>query len=335
LLLGDTLMLTPLLAKLRQQYPGSQIIMTVPPATAPVYQKRPYGVQAFPYDPRDRQMLRTLMDIGGFDLAIVPGDNRFSWLARALDSRWIVAFAGDRPPYKSWPVDEQIPYPEAPAAWGDMVAELVDGDPPAAYTADQWSAPDYTPFALPGRPYCVFHVGARTTLKLWPADHWRRLARSLTERGYQVVWSGGPGEERHVRRVDPGREYLSYAGRLDLPQLWQLLAKSRLLVCPDTSVAHLGRIIGTPTVALFGPGSPVLCGAGTFWRNSKYAAVTVGDIPCRDQHGVFKRNIDWVKLCSRTPDECPRHICMETITMETVAAAADRFLKQDPAAIYQ
>ena len=36
--------------------------------------------------------LDALFDEPGFDLAIVPGDNRYSWLAAAAGARWIVAF---------------------------------------------------------------------------------------------------------------------------------------------------------------------------------------------------------------------------------------------------
>src|SRR5690349_11418934 len=75
LLTGDTLMLTPLLAKLRAVYPGAEIAMTVRRALAPLYAARPYGVDALPFDPRDAGSLRELIEAGnGYDLAIVPGD---------------------------------------------------------------------------------------------------------------------------------------------------------------------------------------------------------------------------------------------------------------------
>ena len=86
LLLGDTLMLTPLLAKLRERYPQAQAVMTTPKAIAPLYQHKPYGVNAVPYDPRDIRTLLALIKKAGFDLAVIPGDNRFSWLAKALGS---------------------------------------------------------------------------------------------------------------------------------------------------------------------------------------------------------------------------------------------------------
>lgn len=320
LLLGDTLMLTPLLAKLRGQYPGAELVMTAPKAIAPLYQRRPYGVVAWPFDPRDASTLRPMLDQRGFDLAIVPGDNRHSWLALALGARWIVAHGGDRPAYKSWPVDELIPYPSVPAAWGDMVAQLVEGPPPQPYQPSDWPAPDY-PFNLPQERYAVLHVGASSPLKRWQPEKWRALAESLSQDGMKVVFSGGPGEEKYVVAVDPQQRYPSFAGKLDLPQLWQLLANATLLVCPDTGIAHLGRIVNTPTVVLFGPGSSVICGAGEFWCGSAYRAVTQEDFPCRDQRLLFKREIAWVRRCGRSPKECATAACMQAIELDTVRQA--------------
>lgn len=322
LLLGDTLMLTPLLAKLRQQYPQAELVMATPKAIEPLYAARPYGVRAIPFDPRDSRTLKALRRPGGYDLAIVPGDNRFSWLALALGARWIVAFAGDRPAYKNWPVDELKPYPDRPAAWGDMVATLASGDAPSPYRESDWPAPAHRSFDLPKGPYCVLHVGASTPLKQWPPERWTALAAHLAAKGFTIVWSGGKGEAALVDAADPARQHRSFAGQLNLPQLWQLIRHASLLVCPDTGVAHLGRIVGTPTLTLFGPGSEIICGAGDFWRDAPYRALMAQDIACRDQRILFRREIEWVRRCGRSTTECATPICMQAITTENVIMEA-------------
>src|SRR5262245_27628201 len=60
LLLGDTIMLTPLLAKLRQVYPAAEVIMTVPEPIAPIYAGSPYGTRVIPWDPRKAETLTPL-----------------------------------------------------------------------------------------------------------------------------------------------------------------------------------------------------------------------------------------------------------------------------------
>ena len=327
LLLGDTLMLTPLLKKLATRFPRADIAMTVPSAFAPLYATRPYGVRALPFDPR--RHAPELFAEAPFDLALVPGDNRYAWLAAAMRARWIVAFAGDRPAVKSWQVDRLVPYPDRPAAWGDLVAGLIDGPAPSPYRTSEWPAPPCAGFARPVGRYAVLHVGASSPLKQWRAERWREVARALAARGIAPVWSSGAGETALVAAVDPEREFRSLAGALDLAQLWHLLGDARLLVAPDTGVAHLGRIVGTPTVTLFGPGSALLCGAGEFWRDAPYRAVTVEPFDCRDQHVLFKRDIAWVRRCGRSVAECPEHRCMPAIGVAAVQSAIEALLGAD------
>jgi ADP-heptose:LPS heptosyltransferase len=320
LLLGDTLMLTALVAKLARQ--GMQVTLLASPAAVPLYAHRPYGVRALPFRPADSTTTEALLAEGPFDLAIVPGDNRYSWLAAAMGAEHIVAHAGDRPWTKDWFVDAQRPYPGAPAAWSDMVADLVDGPEPQPFARGDWRAPPFTPFELPRAPYAVLHVGASTPLKRWPAGRWGELAQALEAQGLDPVWSAGRGEEAVVAGADPGRRYRSFAGALDLPQLWHLLAGARLLVAPDTGVAHLGRVAWTPTVAIFGPGSPLICGNGRFWRDTPWRPVYRPDFPCRDQRILFRREIDWVRRCGRSTRECERPSCIEAVPVGEVLEAA-------------
>src|SRR5207244_4289820 len=250
-----------------------------------------------------------------------PGDNRVSWLALALGARWIVAFGGDRPAYKSWPVDDLRPYPDVPSAWADMVAGLVPGPPPRRYAKQEWAAPPADPFDVPRVPYAVLHVGASTPLKQWDPSRWGRLANWLAQRGITPVWSAGRGEEAVVRACDPDGRFRSLAGVLTLSQLWILIERAAVLLCPDTGVAHLGRITGTPTVALFGPGSTLISGPGDFWRDAPYRAVTIDAFPCRDQRVLFKREIAWVSRCGRSTAECAHPRCMDAIAIDRVTEA--------------
>jgi ADP-heptose:LPS heptosyltransferase len=324
LLLGDTLMLSALVAKLRANHPDADIAMTVPRAAAPLYASRPWGLRVLPWDPRD--VPDALFHDGPFDLAFVPGDNRYAWLAAAMRSRWIVAFAGDRPPSKNWPVDRLVPYPDQPGAWGDMVARLAEGRPPPPYAPAQWPAGPSSTFETPRSTFAVLHVGASTPLKQWTPDRWKAVALRLAMRGIEPVWSAGRGEEAIVRRCDPESRHRSYAGVLDLAQMRALLDRARLVVSPDTGIAHLARIAGTPSVTLYGPGSATITGPGRFYAAIPWRAVTVDPFPCRDQHVLFRREIAWVTRCGRTLAECPHPRCMDAIDVDAVAGAVDDVL---------
>jgi ADP-heptose:LPS heptosyltransferase len=322
LLLGDTLMLTPLLAKCRALWRDAEIVMTCPVPFAGLYATAPYGVRALPYDPRDPSTLVALRRERGFDLALVPGDNRVQWLARALGARWIVGFAGERRAWKDWPGDELRAIPDVPMAWGDLCAHLVDGPAPAPFDRSDWPQPPAAAVRQPPRPYVVLHVGASSTLKHWPSRRWRLLGRRLAEAGYAVALSAGPGEAALLDPIDPSGNWTRYAGTLSLPELWHVLADAELLVCPDTGVAHLGRIVGVPAVVLYGPGSALLAGAGDFWCKCPYTAVSIDDFACRDQHLLFRREVAWVRRCGRLPGtgagRCAEARCMLALTDDMV-----------------
>ena len=200
---------------------------------------------------------------------------------RALDRRVRRRPAGD----KSWQVDRAGPLSRPPRArGGTSMARLVEGPAPCALPHGEWPAPPRADVRRPAGPYAVLHVGASSPLKQWaPANagtRWREPARRARHRARVV--GGRARDDARSPRADPQRDVSRrFAGRLDLAQLWQLLAGARVLVAPDTGVAHLGRIVGAPTVALFGPGSALLCGAGDFWRDAPYRAVTVDpfDVP--------------------------------------------------------
>lgn len=328
LLLGDTLMLTPLLAKLAEQYPLAERYLACPPAFASLYAGRPFGIQALPWHPRQGD-IAALRAAAPFDLVIIPAENRYSLLARALGARWVLGFAEDVPRWKNWFVDEARAFPERPAAFGDFCADLLAGPAPQAYRPQTWPWLAYAPFARPKVAYAVLHLGASTPLKFWPAERWQALAAWLAAQGIQPVWSAGAKELALLQAVDPQSMYPSFGGLLDLPQLAQLLAGARLMVCPDTGVTHLARIVGVPTVALFGPGSSLVSGAGNYWCESPFHALTI-PIACRNQTNTFRRHRAWIQRCSRSQGtgagQCARPLCMEGITLEAVQTACSAIL---------
>jgi ADP-heptose:LPS heptosyltransferase len=297
-------------------------VMTCRPQFVELFATAPFGVKVVAFDPREARTFGNLFRLRGFDLALLPADNRFSWLARALDARWIVAFEGDKPAYKNWLVDELRSYPEHAMALGDLIADrLVDGPAPASYVRSDWPAPHYASFSMPDDPYCVLHVGASTPLRHWEPDKWKALVARVQALGLQAVVSAGPGEQGLVRAIDPEGRLKSFPGTLSLAQLWRLFEKARAVVCPDTGAAHLARLVGVPLVVLFGPGSATLFGGGDFWRNAPERKVTIPAFPCRDENIIFRRHLPWAGHCGRTLQQCPAPRCMQALSADMVAAA--------------
>jgi ADP-heptose:LPS heptosyltransferase len=328
-LLGDALMATSLLAKARQRYPQADIVMACPFGQVSLYGGQPYGVRAFGWHIRNFASVCQLFAMPRFDLVLLMGENRLSYLARAIGARWIVGFANEQPAHKNWLVDEAIPYASEPEAWTDTAARLVDGPEPAPYQLSDWPM---SPQSLPPLPerYVVLHVGASSATRFWPAAHWRELADGIRDRGLAVVWSCGPGEERLLQEIAPAADDAVMAGCLTLLQLRQLLAAARACVCPDTGVAHLAKVAGTPLLMLFGPGSEVLFGASRFFSNHRCLGVGPALFPCRNQRSVHHRDVDWALRCFRShgsrTGQCRRAQCMQAITSSQVLPVLNSLL---------
>lgn len=329
-LLGDALMATSLLAKLRQQYPAAEILLACPPLQAGLYATRPYGVQALPWSPRDFAAIWRLCTLGRVDWVLLMGENRLSFLARAMGARWVSGFAGETPVYKNWLLDESVPYAREPEAWTDTAARLVDGPDPAGFCVSDWPLPQMTLPALPAH-FVLLHVGASSATRYWPADNWSVLAKWLRERGLEIVWSCGPGEQHLLPASGVIPQDTVLAGKLSLPQLRAVMAKAAVCVCPDTGVAHLAKTTGQPLVMLFGPGTEQLFGPGKFFSKAPFAGVGPAWFPCRNQRTVHHRDVDWVLRCGRRfgvqPPDCKQPLCMEVNRPEVVLAAVSAVLQ--------
>ncbi|AXK39277.1 glycosyltransferase family 9 protein [Crenobacter cavernae] len=328
LLLGDSLMVVSLLAKARARYPDAEIYLAMPKLVASLFDERPYGVIPIGFSPKDVGSIWRLFRLPRIDLAYLPADNRYGWMARALGARWVIGFAGDRPAHKNWAVDELRPYPQSPMTWSDAVMELIDGAGPAPFSLGQWRvAAEALPFNMPS-PYAVLHLGASSALRHWAPENWNALAAAIRAEGRAVVWSCGPGEQGLLEGIESLAEDVVVAGSLSLRQLRFLIAGADYLVSPDTGVAHLGRVACTPTLVLFGPGPATLFGNGAFWQHCPFEPVTEPVFPCRNQQILFFREVQWLRRCERfhgdAPGQCARAQCMEAISVAMVEAGLKR-----------
>jgi ADP-heptose:LPS heptosyltransferase len=331
LLLGDTFLLAPLLKVLQQIAPDADRVVMTRPAFLPLFANRPYGVRAIPFTRRDGHSQRQVMNSGPYDIAIVPDDNRYAWLARAAGARWVTGFAGDRPGWKNWMLDESIAYASSARAWADMLPTLVGRSSIDPFVAGEWSAPPAAalPESLPN-DFVVLHVGASSVLKQWPAQRWIEIASLMRSRQLQVRWSGAAAERQILDEIAPPAEEAVLFGNLDLGQLWHLLSQARALVSADTGIAHMARVAGVPAAVIFGPGSAVIHGAGEFWRDAPSRVVTKSDFPCRNQHRFYRREIAWVERCGRGlgigPGKCPSALCMQAVGVHEVYTALSQLL---------
>ncbi len=112
-------------------------------------------------------------------------------------------------------------------------------------------APDQVPDVLlvPG--------GARNLLaddavRRWPLEHYGELARLLLAQGLTVGIAGGKDDTAEAAAF-AGLPVTDFTGRTDIPELFGLLRRARVLVSHDTGPIHCMNLLRGKVVALFGP----------------------------------------------------------------------------------
>jgi lipopolysaccharide heptosyltransferase II len=161
----------------------------------------------------------------------------------------------------------------------------------------------------------VFHVGAGTSAKRWPIEHWQELlGRIIVEYGARVILVGGSNDRVLANAVLGGKRWpgvSDWIGQLTVPETAALIEQADLYIGGDSGPAHLAAAVGTPSVVLFSGTNRV-----RQWR------------PWGRRMMVVKHAVDCSPCHLR---RCPLadHPCMSGITPEMVMERVRASLRQD------
>jgi heptosyltransferase-2 len=149
-------------------------------------------------------------------------------------------------------------------------------------------------------------IGSEWKTKIWPASRFASLARVLVSRGFRPVLLGGPHERDIAREVNGGS--IDTTGN-PVGEALAILSMSALAVGGDTGLVHAARAMGVPTVAVFGPTTPLV---HQFGPRERVVSLGLSCSPC-SAHGSQR---------------CPlgHHRCLRDLDAERVAAACQEVL---------
>ncbi len=99
--------------------------------------------------------------------------------------------------------------------------------------------------------------GASVPEKCWPSDYYRRLVAGLQAEGNTVVLVGGKTEGAVAADLAASTQCRDLTGKTTLAETAGVLAAMDLLITGDSALLHLAASLGTPTLSLFGPSSPI------------------------------------------------------------------------------
>jgi ADP-heptose:LPS heptosyltransferase len=150
-------------------------------------------------------------------------------------------------------------------------------------------------------PYYVgMHPGSKDRFKQWNPKHFIAIGRRLAkEKNAKILITGDKSESKLATSIAeniPGAR--SLAGKLPMRVTAALIEKLDLFITNDTGPMHLAFAMGTPTIAVFSPTDPKLCG------------------PYHIPHGKVIQKPRTCHPCIKK--QCQVPFCMEQISPEEV-----------------
>jgi predicted lipopolysaccharide heptosyltransferase III len=164
-----------------------------------------------------------------------------------------------------------------------------------------------------GRKILLIHPGSGWPFKRWRTERFAALADRMSEdHQMQVVLTEGPGEHLVEDITSRMSRRPLVLRNLGIQALGALIARADLFICHDSGPMHMASALNVPTVALFGPSKVVN------WKpRSADAAVVRAKLPCCP--------------CRQKACERPEDPCMDTISVPEVLEAAGRLLRNEGA----
>lgn len=336
--LGDVLVTLPALATLRDAVPGAVVTYAVPPALAEVCSRCPYVDVAVPvaFPPLDRPwwsagdpaVTAAAARLGGpYDLAVLPRPDDPSSGALSA-AAGVPVRAGFAMPRTAPFLTHLVPPPDVDrpvvAATRDVLAaglaalgRPVPPPVPPIGGAIVPTAADHAEAAGvlgPGSRPVVVHPGSGWPVKNWPPERWGQVARRLYARlGVGSVVAGTVAEGPLVGRAVAASGGTAYgvAGRLSACGLAALHARACVVIGVDSGAIHLAAAVGTPTVALYGPGN-----ARQYAHDGEHHRVVRLGLPC-SPCGTFER-----PPCGRAVEPA----CVTGVTVDAFTEAVSDLL---------
>jgi len=337
--IGDAIMTTPAVSRLRQLYPGAHITVGARPWVMPVFQENP-AVDAVALIPAEKGLQgivsrfanSRMLSAEGHDLAVLfPNSFDAALTARLAGIPERAGYATDM---RAMLLTLPVPVPEWKCQRHEVYYYLNLVDSTGTCREQKVSEPDLF-LRVPGEAaswadelfvregmaeadvVIGFNPGAAFgPAKCWPVENFSRLGSMLLSDPLlagRKVWILVLGTRREKETGAEicrplGHAALNLAGRTDLPQVMAVIERLDLLVTNDSGLMHVGAALDRPLVALFGSTNPVT--TGPWSRKSRIATVNMECAPC------LKR-------------ECPSDFkCMKELYPEIVISACRKQIER-------
>ncbi len=322
---GDVLLATPVLSRLRENFPKAHLAMLVNPGTDDVVRDHPALDEVLVLKRGNlvrqwrfvRDLRRRLFDLV-IDLTDADRSALLSWLSGSpmrlgynSEDRWrglLYTQVVDADRFAMHTVRYHLKAMETLGLTGQPPAPLLTVAPEARREADRL----LREVGMDGaRPFVCLHPGARWWFKAWPADRYAALADLIqTDTATQALFLGSDQERSLERRITDGMKtpFRSLIGKTSLKALAAVLERAMLMVSNDNGPMHMASALHVPVIGLFGPSDPAVWG------------------PWGDEHRTFYKGLD-CRACFHPDCFRGEQNCMRLITLHEVWEAVRKRLR--------
>jgi predicted lipopolysaccharide heptosyltransferase III len=323
---GDVLLATPVLSRLREGFPKAHLTMLVNPGTDGVVRGHPALDDVMVAErgnlSRQWRFVRELRR-RRFDLVIdLTDSDRSAVLSRLSgapvrlgynsEGRWrgcLYSRIVEADRFGMHQVHYHLTATEALGLSGPPPPPVLMIAPEARSAADRLlkdAAVDAS------KPLVCLHPGARWWFKSWPSERFGALADLIhTETPAQALFLGGEQERDAAHTIAGAMKtpFRSLIGRTGLPELAAVLERASLMVSNDNGPMHMAAALRIPVVGLFGPSDPAVWG------------------PWGEGHRTFYKGLD-CRACFHPDCFRGEQNCMRLITLEEVWGAVGQGLSR-------
>lgn len=318
--IGDLILITPLVRGLLQVYPGCEVDVLASRKAGGVLTNHPGISKLFILDKRRKifsmMLLLPALRRRGYSMVFLPHRSLTS-AALALMAGIPVRAGFDRG-FSRRLLTLRVPFRKA-ILRAEKNLDLLRAVAPGEYSIKTELFPSQEDMTVAGNVIRELPEGGKVIAlapgsvwptKRWPAEYYRTLAEQLVERGFRLVFTGSPAEERLCREVMPGHGSVNAAGRLTLLETAALLKNCSLVISNDSGALHIANAVNTPAFAIFGP-----------------TVERFGYFPLGDLDRVFQIDAPCRPCGTHGGRRCPTgdHRCMSEILPESLLDAVEEF----------
>lgn len=263
--IGDGVLTTPVIARLRALFPSARMTVVAGPKVASLLEGSRQIDRLLVYDKRagwahKLKLVRQLRE-DFYDLVVDLRNSAIPYLVRAEHRSPVVRFHRKlRARERHLEVLEmtRLPAPAAPGISEEPRFDFFSKEEAMALEGKLKSAGE----SLSGN-WIVAAPGAGSEAKRWRIDGFSEVVRRLLEDPSVSVAVVGDAGEASLGETLCGagpKRVVNLAGKISLRQTAALISDARLVLTNDSAVMHLAHELGRPVVALFGPTDPEVYG---------------------------------------------------------------------------